>query len=107
MNTLTSVYIFIRITYLRKIEFHTQFHLLFKILLHKYIYTNHETSIPYTNSVYTRNEKRKKRKRARNSESTSLYRNETIREARWITQIWKGLPLPQAREGGHSLNLIA
>lgn len=35
------------------------------------------------------------------------YRNETIREARWITQIWKGLPLPQAREGGHSLNLIA
>lgn len=59
--------------------------------------------IPYIR----RNEKRRKRKRARNSESTSLYRNETIREARWITQIWKGLPLPQAREGGHSLNLIA
>lgn len=78
-----------------------QFRLPFKITS-KYIYTNHETSIPYTNSVYTRNEKR-----ARNSESTSLYRNETIREARWITQIWKGLPLPQAREGGHSLNLIA
>lgn len=31
MNTLTSVYIFIRIIYLRKIEFHTQFRLPFKI----------------------------------------------------------------------------
>ena len=65
MNTLTFVYIFIRIIYLRKIEFHTQFRLPFKILLHKYIYTNHETSIPYTNSVYTKKREKEKKKKSK------------------------------------------
>lgn len=64
INTLTSVYIFIRIIYLRKIEFHTQFRLPFKITS-KYIYTNHETSIPYTNSVYTKKREKEKKKKSK------------------------------------------